>query len=71
MYPNPTINFVNISSDVAIEAVEMYNVLGKKVHQAKTNSNTLNLDVSTFAKGLYILKFNVNNGTVIKKLIVK
>ena len=71
MYPNPTINFVNISSDMAIEAVEMYNVLGKKVHQAKTNSNTLNLDVSTFAKGLYILKFNVNNGTVIKKLIVK
>lgn len=71
MYPNPTINFVNISSDVAIEAIEMYNVLGKKVHQVKTNSNTLNLDVSTFAKGLYILKFNVNNETVIKKLIVK
>jgi beta-glucanase (GH16 family) len=71
MYPNPTTNFVNISSDVAIEAIEMYNVLGKKVHQAKTNSNTLNLDVSTFAKGLYILKFKVNNGTIIKKLIVK
>ena len=71
MYPNPTTNFVNVTSNVAISRLEMYNVLGKKIHQLNTNSNTLNLDVSAFAKGVYILKFKVNSGTVIKKLIVR
>ena len=71
MYPNPANNFVTIASDVLIDKLEMYNVLGKKVHQAQTNSNTVNLDVSTFSKGLYILKFKINNGSVIKKLVVK
>lgn len=68
VYPNPANEFVTISSAVEINKVEVYNLLGKKViSTSKLNNN--NLDVSTLAKGVYMMKLTSGEFVASKKLI--
>lgn len=69
MFPNPTSDWVSLSSDSKIDSVEVYTVLGKQVYQSKIDSTNYDLDISNFAKGLYIVKLKVKNNSIIKKLI--
>ena len=68
VYPNPANEFVTISSAVEINKVEVYNLLGKKVISAsKLNNN--NLDISSLAKGVYMMKLTSGESVASKKLI--
>jgi len=69
IYPNPASQFINITSNVDINKVEVYNILGKKV--LGTLNFKGNLDVSSLSKGMYMLKLTSGNSVASKKLIVK
>ncbi|QNM85306.1 T9SS type A sorting domain-containing protein [Polaribacter pectinis] len=70
VYPNPANEFVTISSAVEINKVEVYNLLGKKViSTSKLNNN--NLDISSLAKGVYMMKLTSGESVASKKLIKK
>lgn len=69
IYPNPASQFINITSNVDINKVEVYNILGKKV--LSTLNFKGNLDVSSLSKGMYMLKLTSGNSVASKKLIVK
>lgn len=69
IFPNPASNFVKISSNLSIDKVEVYNVLGKKV--LNTTKFSGNLDITNLSKGLYLLKLTSGNLKTTKKLIVK
>ena len=68
IYPNPAKEFVNISSSVEINKIEVYNLLGKKV---SSSSNLINntLDISNLSKGMYLLKLTSEKGTATKKIV--
>lgn len=66
MYPNPTNSIVNIETDLQIENVEIYTILGNKVLETKSKQ----IDVSQLAGGTYILKVSSERGTLSKKLII-
>lgn len=69
IYPNPANEFVKISSSVAIDKVEVFNLLGKKVlSSSKLNDN---LDISSLSKGVYMIKLTSGNSVASKKLIKK
>ncbi len=51
VYPNPTLDILQIVSIEAIEKIELYNILGKKVI-AVYNSNTM--DISNLTNGVYL-----------------
>ena len=65
VYPNPTTNEVTIDANSKINKIELYDLTGKKVKE--NNSNKIYLEA--FPKGIYILKFKTDNGTITKKLI--
>jgi hypothetical protein len=73
MYPNPTSKEVMLSwnrnDDVSIR---VFNSIGKLVYYTKNRNltNTLSIDVSKYASGLYFVKINNLNGFVTKKLII-
>lgn len=68
VYPNPVNEFVKISSSVEINKVEVYNLLGKKViSSSKINNN--NIDVSSLAKGVYIVKLTSGDSVATKKIV--
>ena len=68
LYPNPVSSELNISSDKAIQKVEVYNLSGALVNTQNGNSNTL--DMSNLANGSYLLKVFTEN-SVTTKIIIK
>jgi hypothetical protein len=71
MYPNPVSNGnLHISSDNnSAKSVEIYDILGKQVLNAKVSNNTVN--VSNLKGGAYIVKINEEGKTATRKLIIE
>lgn len=70
MYPNPSNNFSNIRSETPLKNISLYSVTGKLVFNQYVDSKDYQLDVSSFAKGLYLLKISNLKGSSTAKLVV-
>jgi len=51
IHPNPVLETLNISSNVNIRDIKIYNIIGKLVHTASTTS----FSVSKLDRGVYFL----------------
>lgn len=71
VYPNPVSNgTLNVTSaNNSEKQVAIYTILGQQVLQTKTNSGAIN--VSTLAKGAYLLKITEDGKSETKKLIIE
>ncbi len=68
VYPNPTSDFINISAtEVAVKNIKLINLIGKVIYNNKTAQP---IDVRSFAKGLYILKIESNDGGIFSKKVI-
>ncbi|WP_432672073.1 T9SS type A sorting domain-containing protein [Flavobacterium sp. SM2513] len=67
-YPNPVQNILNIGYVDAIDSVQVFNMLGQEVFQTSGNSTTLQIDMSSFAKGTYLVK--IISGSTMKNIKV-
>ena len=73
LFPNPAKDIVHfydetLKGDVKVEIVDM---VGRVVSSAtvKLENNRNSVDTSNLPKGVYVLKFTTDNGTITKKLI--
>ena len=74
IYPNPSKNIINISSNEIVggEAkIDMSNLLGEHIGFYKMHSNHFEINTSLFANGTYILKITDKQNSHIQKVIVK
>jgi len=68
LYPNPTTGVLNIQSSKEIRQVEIVNLNGQSLMNAKTHS----INLTVLPTGTYLVKVILTNGeTVIKKVIKK
>jgi Zn-dependent metalloprotease len=64
LYPNPAANVLNVKGDFdANEKITIYNMLGQTVMTKAVTSNEQSIDVSSLAKGIYNVYFNVAKAT--------
>lgn len=68
-FNNPAHNFVNISSKIAIDKVEIYDLQGKLVSTRVLDTNKI--DIKKLAKGIYLVAVYSGNKKSVKKLIVE
>ena len=69
LYPNPTTGNFTVEG-MNIAKVEVYNLVGQKVYAEQ--GKMVNIDASSWNKGIYMVAITENNGTVeTKKLVVK
>ena len=68
IFPNPTHEFINISSALQLDKVELFDLLGKRVMDT---SETSQLKVSHLPSGLYLVKIHAVDGTLTKKIIIE
>jgi endoglucanase len=69
LFPNPSENFVTISTNLVVSSLKIFNSIGQLVHE-QMNTNRINLD--TYSVGNYILKIETTSGSShYKKLFVK
>ena len=75
IYPNPTSNKLTINlKGMDAQKVSIVSLSGQTVMvvgKEQLKSNTVNLNVSGLAKGLYIIQIDGNNTSASKKLLIK
>ena len=70
LYPNPANNKVEIYMPL-IDEVEVLNLLGTQMGHVDANRNVVELDVSHFESGIYIVHVRCLNNHYYKKLIIQ
>lgn len=68
LYPNPSKNYFELASEVTIEKVEIYSMLGQLVKSFEPQNQYA---VSDLSKGTYIVKIATIEGTTNKTLIIE
>ena len=72
LYPNPTNGMIEIkSNNLNIKQIELYDIFGKLLIEKKSNDSTVTLDVSPYAKGMYLLRYTLSDDTQQTKKIIK
>ncbi|HZW78547.1 MAG TPA: T9SS type A sorting domain-containing protein [Flavobacteriaceae bacterium] len=68
VYPNPTSDVLNIHtpSNITVESVTLYDVLGKSVNVNFANGI---VNTSSLSRGVYLLQINTNEGTLTQKIV--
>jgi len=70
VYPNPATSQITIDADgynfSAKEKIEIKNAEGKLIHSQSIRTNSLNIDCSSFAKGVYFVNL-VSEGKIISQ----
>ena len=72
IYPNPTIDKVNVVSYAAvINSIEIYNIHGQVVYNKEVNANAIKINTTTLSNGIYIVNIKSDKTTITRKLIVE
>ena len=72
VYPNPTENIWNVkTNNTVINAVQVFDILGKEVITLNPNTEEVKIDASTLPIGLYFARIESLNGIKTIKLIRK
>ena len=69
LYPNPADQTVRIEAE-GMTQVTVCNLLGQVVCKQECECNVLNLNVSDFSEGLYVVTINSREGIVVRRLSV-
>lgn len=71
VFPNPTLNNWTVKAAQNITSVTVYDVLGKRVIDMNTASDTVEIDASNLISGVYFAQINAVSGNKTIKLIKK
>lgn len=71
IYPNPVSNTLLIQASKPMTGVKMFNILGALVHEIKTDSENINMDLSAYSSGIYFLTIYNDEGFTSRKIIKK
>jgi hypothetical protein len=69
VYPTPTAGTLHISAGEIIKAIELFDVNGRILFKTAPDSVNATLDLSSKAKGVYILRINTAAGIATQKII--
>ena len=70
LYPNPANNKVEVYMPL-IDEVEVFNLFGLRMNHVKTDRQVVELDVSTYPTGVYIVHVRQLNNHYYKKLVIQ
>jgi hypothetical protein len=70
-YPNPTMDVLNLRSNISIDSIELFNMLGQKVISQSIGATTSQVDVSGLATGTYLMKVIAEGQTATYQVIKK
>ena len=71
IYPNPANNKLTIeNNNFIISSIELFDISGKSIVVKRVDEMTTILDISNLYNGIYFVKVNSNQSSIIKKLIV-
>ena len=70
IFPNPANSSVSITADAVIEKLTISDVKGSLVFNKSNQGRKANIDVSSFAKGVYLVQILSKNSSSVQQLII-
>ena len=67
--PNPANTFFQINGMRRELEIKIYDIVGKLILDTKTNNNRLNIE--SIPNGIYLIKINLKNKSIIQKIIIQ
>ncbi|MEA3318149.1 MAG: T9SS type A sorting domain-containing protein, partial [Bacteroidota bacterium] len=71
IYPNPNNGRFMISSKEQIKNITITDISGRKVLSKELFNTSINVDLSKYSKGIYLINININNEILQAKILVK
>ncbi len=71
IFPNPAKNLVFVRGNDTSASLELIDLMGKLILKTTLEDIQDGLDISSLAKGIYLLKIRTENGTYTEKLVVE
>jgi hypothetical protein len=71
VFPNPSINYFQISSDADNAQIEIYNTLGKICLQKPVSKFPVTVDVHEFPREIYFLRIQTQDGSSVRKIVIQ
>jgi len=74
IFPNPTNGNITVNSEYGIKTIKLYNTIGNQLLSVNNNENKITetqLDLSTFAKGVYFITINIDNQIINQRIILQ
>ena len=69
IYPNPVIDVLNIRSTTSVDAIAVYDVLGKLVLSTTPDTISPSIDMSALTSGVYLVKVTIGDASKTVKVI--
>ena len=70
LYPNPASSEISIKfDDIGKKEIQIFNLNLQKIYEFETNEKNVNIDISKYEVGTYIVKSKLNNKTLWNKFI--
>ncbi|MGC4040666.1 MAG: T9SS type A sorting domain-containing protein [Flavobacterium sp.] len=71
--PNPAKDFITIANKSAVELTDalISDASGRVIQTLKLHNNDNQIDLSSYASGMYFIKINSAEGSVVKRFIIK
>lgn len=61
-YPNPTSGMLNLQSNVSVNSIQVYSIMGNLIVNKVLDGTQVQLDLSHLPNGIYIANVNLENG---------
>jgi hypothetical protein len=71
IFPNPNQGKISINSSFSIMSVSINTIAGKQLFQQDFGSNQIDIDLSSFNEGIYIINLTGENGQLVSKKLAK
>ncbi|MBK8883050.1 MAG: CotH kinase family protein [Bacteroidales bacterium] len=69
LYPSPVNDLLTIENETIMLYVELYDIMGTKLQTLRINSECCNLDMSSYPRGLYLVRVVTPGGSIVRKII--
>lgn len=71
IFPNPATDHINISANVDILSITVYNNFGEAVYYRKVAGKVHQLDTDTFNNGLYFIQLETEKGIASERVLIQ
>lgn len=71
MAPNPTTGQFTITAVIKLDAIKIYDILGKVIQSIIPDAATTSIDLNNYSAGIYFVKMISDHDETIKKIIVR
>lgn len=71
VYPNPATTIINIEGLEANSVVEIYSINGSLLLKREMSGNKVELDISAFTKGIYLLRGQTKDRYFVHKIVIE